>query len=390
MPTSTLKEKTAKGLFWGGVSNGVQQILGALLGIYLARNLSADDYGLTGMLAIFSGIAASIINSGFSTALTNKQDATHVDYNAVFWFTFFTGLALYLILYVSAPLISAFYDREELTSLSRVVFISFFFSGLAIVPYTIMFKNLMVKQQAQIDIIAMIASCVVGVVLVRKGFTYWALALQSVTYIVAGSVMRCVVAPWRPTAQLNFTPLKGMLSFSMKLFFTSIFQQINNNIFSVLLGKLYNATQLGYYSQGNKWMLQGNQILTGMVLGVAQPVIVQLNDEKERQTRVFRKMTRFAAFISFPSFLGLAFIAEEFIVLAIGDSWLPSIIFLQILCLWGLASPFNTLYSQFRFLMLSTSLAAVFAATFFALAGTFAFPLIMTPPVVFYINIVYL
>ncbi|MDR2390011.1 MAG: oligosaccharide flippase family protein, partial [Tannerellaceae bacterium] len=101
---STLKEKTAKGLFWGGISNGTQQILGVVFGIFLARILNADDYGLVAMLAIFTGIANTIINSGFSVALTNKQDATHSDYNAVFWFSLLVGLALYSILFLSAPL----------------------------------------------------------------------------------------------------------------------------------------------------------------------------------------------------------------------------------------------------------------------------------------------
>ena len=108
MAEQSLKDKTAKGLFWGGVSNGVQQLLGMLFGIYLARILNAEDYGLVGMLAIFTGIANTIINSGFTVALTNKQDVTHKDYNAVFWFSCFVGLLLYVVLFFSAPLIARF------------------------------------------------------------------------------------------------------------------------------------------------------------------------------------------------------------------------------------------------------------------------------------------
>ena len=122
MAEQSLKDKTAKGLFWGGVSNGVQQLLGMLFGIYLARTLNAEDYGLVGMLAIFSGIASTIINSGFSVALTNKLDATHKDYNAVFWFSFVVSICLYIVLFFSAPLIASFYDRQELVNLSRVIF----------------------------------------------------------------------------------------------------------------------------------------------------------------------------------------------------------------------------------------------------------------------------
>lgn len=344
MTETSLKEKTARGLFWGGISNGTQQVLGLVFGIFLARILSADDYGLIGMLAIFTGIANAIINSGFSIALTNKQDATHRDYNAVFWFSLFVGLALYIILFFSAPLIAGFFNRPELTNLSRVLFISFFFSGLATPSYTILFRRLMVKQQALIDITALLASGVTGVTLAALGFAYWAIALQTVTYVTLSSCLRCIVAQWRPTFHLDFSPLKEFFSFSFKLFLTTVFLQIQNNFFSVLLGKFYNAAQLGYYWQGYNWMLKGNQVVAGMIGQVAQPVIVQVNDDWERQLNVFRKMIRFTAFISFPAFLGLAFIAKEFILIAIGDRWLPSVPFLQLFCFWAIACCIGIVY----------------------------------------------
>jgi O-antigen/teichoic acid export membrane protein len=342
----TLKEKTAKGLFWGGISNGVQQVLGVVFGIILARTLDPGDYGLVAMLAIFTGISNAIINSGFSTALTNKTNTTHKDYNAVFWFSFFTGLVLYIILYFCAPQIAVFYDRPELTKLSRVIFISFFFSGIAIVPYTIMFKKLMVKQQAQIDIAASIISGIIGIVLAIKNFGYWSLAIQSTTYMVLGFCLRYFISSWHPTLKIDFSPLKEMFSFSSKILLTTIFQQIHANFITVLLGKFYNAIQLGYYYQGNKWMGMVNQLVAGMINMIAQPVIVQVNDDKVRQLRIFRKLIRFSAFIVFPVFGGLAFISPEFIPITIGSKWDYSIIFLQLLCLWGAISPFTLLYAQ--------------------------------------------
>lgn len=165
MSKSSLKEKTAKGLFWGGLSNGLQQLLGLAFGIISARILEVGDYGLIGMLAIFSSVAGAIINSGFSVALTNKKDATHKDYNAVFWFTVFVGAFLYVILFFCAPLIAQFYEKSVLTNLSRVLFISFFIGGMGTVPYTIMHKKLMVKEQARVEILALLISCIVGLIL---------------------------------------------------------------------------------------------------------------------------------------------------------------------------------------------------------------------------------
>ena len=85
MAEQTLKEKTAKGLFWGGLSNGTQQVLNAIFGVFLARLLSPDDYGLIGMLGIFMGVASVLQDSGFSIALINRQEVRHEDYNSVFW-----------------------------------------------------------------------------------------------------------------------------------------------------------------------------------------------------------------------------------------------------------------------------------------------------------------
>ena len=114
----SLKEKTAKGLFWGGFSNGIQQLLNLLFGIFLARLLTPADYGMVGMLAIFSLIASSIQESGFTAALVNKKEVTHNDYNAVFWFNAAISLSLYLLLFLCAPLIADFYHTPERDTLA--------------------------------------------------------------------------------------------------------------------------------------------------------------------------------------------------------------------------------------------------------------------------------
>ena len=150
MAEQTLKEKTAKGLFWGGLSNGAQQVLNLVFGLMLARILDASDYGMVGMLAIFSAIASTIQESGFTAALTNQKEIRHEDYNAVFWFSTLTGVLFYLILFFCAPLIAQFYDKPELIGLSRIVFLGFLFGGFGIASNAYMFKTLMVKERANL------------------------------------------------------------------------------------------------------------------------------------------------------------------------------------------------------------------------------------------------
>jgi O-antigen/teichoic acid export membrane protein len=346
MAEQSLKDKTAKGLLWGGISNGAQQLLNLFFGIFLARLLTPADYGMVGMLTIFSLIAGSIQESGFISALINKKDIKHEDYNAVFWFSILTSLCLYTILFFCAPLIARFFHQPELTALARYSFIGFVIASTGIAHSAYLYKNLIVKQRAYLNMIALIISGTVGVTMAYNGYSYWGIATQSIVYISSAMIGYWFISPWRPTFHLNFSPLKGMIAFSSKMLATNIFNHLNNNIFSIILGKFYSEKEVGYYNQANKWNSMGYSLIGGMIHGVAQPVLTQVADDKERQLRVFRKMMRFTAFVTFPAMLGLSLIAPELITIAITDKWTKSAQILQILCISGAFIPITNLCSN--------------------------------------------
>lgn len=346
MPEQSLKDKTAKGLLWGGLSNGMQQVLNLVFGIFLARLLTPHDYGMVGMLAIFTAIAGTLQESGFTAALANKKEVAHADYNAVFWFSFLMGLTFYIILFFSAPLIARYFGQPELVPLSRLVFLGFLMSSTATAHNAYLFKNLMVKQKAVSQVPALLISGTVGIIMAARGMSYWGIAIQSLLYI--GIINLCFwhFSPWRPTLPVSFRPLKEMFGFSSKLLLTNIFLQINNNVFSAIIGRLFTPKEVGLYTQSNKWNNMGVSTVGGMVSSVAQPVLAQIADEKDRQQKVFRKMLRFTAYLSCPAMLGLALIAPEFIWIAIRDKWMQCVPMLQILCVWGAFSPIATLCSN--------------------------------------------
>ena len=346
MTEQSLKKKTSQGLLWGGLSNGLQQLLQLFFGIFLARLLSPDDYGMVGMLMIFHNIASSLKESGFTAALTNKKEATHRDFNAVFWFCLLVSIAMYIILFFCAPLIARFYNQPQLTPLARLLFLGFLISGTSTAHYAYLFKNMMVKQRAIAQTLAILISGIVGVVLAFCGMAYWGIAMQSVTYVVVCTSLFWYFSRWRPSLHIDFTPIKEMIGFSVKLLITNIFTHINNNIFSVLLGKMFRVADVGFYSQANKWTTMGHSLITGMITGVAQPVLSEVKEDNERQQRIFRKMLRFTAFISFPAMLGLALVSNELITIAVTDKWADCVPMMQLLCLWGAFMPIQSLYSQ--------------------------------------------
>lgn len=340
----TLKDKAAKGLFWSAFNSGTIQLLNAVFGIILARRLTQDDYGLIGMLMIFALVANSLQDSGFVTALTNRRDATHKDFNSVFWFNVIMSFMMYVLFFFLAPLIAAFYNEPLLTSLSRYYFLGFFIASFSIVPRAILFRQIRQKPLAIIGVVALLISGTVGIIMAYNDLAYWGLATQTILFNLTVSVLSWIVSGWRPSFTVTFQPIREMFGFSSKMLITNIFNQINNNIFALVIGKLYTKTEVGLYSQANKWNMMGAQTIIGMVQGVAQPTFVQVGDDKDRLCHSFSKMLRFTCFVCFPVMFGLSLIAPEFIVILITDKWLPSALLMRILCVGGAFLPISTLY----------------------------------------------
>lgn len=346
MPEPSLKQKAAKGIFWGGFSSGLQQLLSALFGIVIARLLNNTDYGMYGVLAIFIAIASTLQDSGFVTALVNKRNVTQEDYNAVFWCSLSIGTSIYIIFFFCAPLIADFFNAPELIWLSRYVFLGFLMSSTSVVHNAYFLRNLMIKQRAMAQLPALILSGTIGIIMAYNGMSYWGIATQNLVYIATINLWYWHFSPWRPTFRIDFRPLKGIFGFSSKILVTSIFQQINNNLVSTILGAFYTKAEVGNYTQSSKWNYMGYNAIDGMISSVAQPVLREVADDPERQQNVFRKMLRFTSFLSFPAMFGLALIAKEFIIITITDKWISCVPILQILCVWGAFMPVISLYSR--------------------------------------------
>lgn len=324
----------------------MQQLLNLTFGVVLARLLDVSDYGMVGMLTIFSAIAAALQEGGFISALTNRKETVHKDYNAVFWFSLLCSATIYILLFFAAPLIADFYDTPELTPLSRLSFLGFVISSMSIAPRAFLFKNLKIKETTIISISSLIVSGIVGIALAANGFAYWGIALQSISFVTVMTVLNFYFSHWRPRFRFDFTPIKEMIGFSSKIIITNIFTIINNNLFSVLLGKFYSEQEVGNFTQANKWNGMGHTTITGMINGIAQPVFTRVADDKARQLAVFRKLLRFTAFVSFPAMLGLSLVSEELIVIAITEKWLGSAHILRLLCIWGAFIPVINLFSN--------------------------------------------
>lgn len=341
-----LKEKTARGLLWGALNSGSTQLLNLIFGIILGRLLTPAEYGIVGVLSIFTLIAGNLQSSGFTQALVNLRAPRNEDYTAVFWFNTLTSFVLYALLFLSAPLIARFFHQPCLVEVSRFVFLSFVISSFGIAHNAYMTKNMMNRELAIIGAIALLCSGGVATFLAFYGFSYWSLAWQQIIYITVLNIGRYYYTPWRPSWHFTFEPVKKMFGFSVKILITNIINTLSNNILTLLFGRLYPIKAVGDYSQAYKWNTMASAFVANAVGQVAQPVLASVKEEHGRSVRVFRKMLRFTAFLSFPAMFGLAIISNEFILLTIGKRWLDAVPLLQMLCIGGAFVPFYTLYQN--------------------------------------------
>lgn len=341
-----LKQKTATGLFWGLMNNGLMQLLGFIFGIFLGRILAKDDFGMMAMINIFTVVAIALQNAGFASAIGNMKKPTGRDYNSVFWFNVVVGSALYVLLFLCAPLIARYYDDARLTALCRLAFLNILFACLGTAQNAYLFKNLMVKEQAKASVTAVIVSNVVGLTMALCGFAYWSLAVQSMLYVAVNTSLAWNYSPWRPTWQIDFGPVRRMFPFSIKIALTTIVTKVNDNIMNILLGKYYSHAETGSFYQAYNWDSKVYYLLQGMLSPVVQPVLVSLKQDEGRQANALRKIVRFTSFLSFPLLFGLGLVAHEFIILTLTTKWADAVPLLQVLCLSGSVMPLVTILSN--------------------------------------------
>lgn len=344
---SDLRNKTIRGLFWGGMSSLAQQALGLLFSIIIARRLSPEDYGIVGMLAIFTALATVLQESGFVFIITNRKTVTKEEYSTIFWFNITMSGFIYMLLFWGTPLIADFYNTPELTALSRYVFLGFFISSLGVVQTAYLYKNIKVKERTIAMVIALLISGIVGVVMAYNGFCYWGIATQAILNVFISTLMLWVLSPFRPVLRLDFKFLAETLPDGVRFSLPNMFTTISNNVFSVLLGRLYSSVEVGNYSQALKWNTYGCSLTLGMLRNVSQPVLVQVKDDKEKTLLVFRKILRMTCFLTMPILFGLAMVAPELITILLTEKWLGSSRLLQILCVGGIFSTLTTLCSFF-------------------------------------------
>ena len=340
---NTLKQKAINGILWNAADRFSQQSIRFVFLIILARLLLPEDFGIIGMLAIFMAVAQSLIDSGFGSALIQKKDADQVDFSSVFYLNLIIGFALFLLIYVSAPLIAQFFKEPQLTNISRFMGLIFILHSFSLIQTTFLIKKIDFKTQTKVGMISVALSGIIGIILAYNGFGVWSLAIQNVSMVFFRSLMLWILSKWRPAFMFNLKSIKSLFSFGSKLLVSGLLNQFFENIYYFVIGKAFDARTLGYYNQANRFQQYPSQNMTSIVESVTFPVFSQVQDDNNRLKRGYKKALKTLAYFNFPLMIGSIAIAKPFFGFLLTEKWLPAVPYFQLLCVIGVFFPIQSL-----------------------------------------------
>lgn len=328
----SLKQKTFKGVIWSAVERFSTQGVQFLFGILLARLLTPNDYGMIAMLTIFMAVSQTFIDSGFGNALIRKPDRNESDKATVFFFNIFMAAACYGVIFLAAPYIARFYNMPQLADILRVLAINLVIQAFGSIQRLNLTIDLNFKTLAKISFSGAVVGGSAGLICAYKGFGVWSLVVQQMVTVSTRVVLFWALAHWRPKCFFSKASFKNMFGFGSKLLASGLLNTLYDNVYDLIIGKVFSAATLGNYSRASHFANFPSSNITGIFQRVTFPVLSKIQDDHEKLRKGYLKFLNMATLVIFPLMIGLAALSKPFILLVLTDKWVEVILILQIIC----------------------------------------------------------
>ncbi len=338
---SSIKAKAITGIKWSFIDNIANSGITFLVGILLARLLSPREFGILGLITLFITISNSIVDGGFATALIRKDDVTDKDYNTVFYCNLAIAILLMIILILCSNSIAHFFKEPILSTIMPVMSILLVINAFTIIQRTIFIKKINFKTQAKISLISSVGSGIIGISLAILHFGVWSLVVQQLSRQALISFFLWAFSSWRPGLIFSKKSFRELFGFGSKVLLANLVNTFYQNIFLSIIGKLYSTEQLGKYSRADQFNTIFTNNLTLIIQKVSFPMLSSIQNDRERLLFLFRKTLIYSSIITFGLVLSLAAVAKPMILLLIGEKWIDSVLYLQIMCLYGILYPLS-------------------------------------------------
>lgn len=340
--SGSLSEKSLSGILWVFADKLGGSSINFIITIVLARLLSPEDFGLVAMVMIFFEMSSVFVESGFSTALIREKEISEADKSTTFLFNMATSVVLYVALFFSAPLIASFFDQPALLWIVRIMGLNLIIDALSIVQGSTLTQQIDFKTQTKARFGAVVISGIAGVALALQGMGVWALVVRILVMAIMQTFFLWRFNPWKPSLVFSRESFRRLFGFGSKILSAALLDKFFSHIYKVVIGKFFAAASLGFYTQAANFSNMVINTLFRTVQSVTYPVLSKLQDDRPRLKEGYRKILVLSSFIIFPAMTLLGVLAKPALLALVGEKWLPSVPFLQLLCLAGATYHFTT------------------------------------------------
>lgn len=337
----SIRKQARSGMVWTFAQQFGNQLVGFVVSLILARILMPEEFGLIGMIAVFIAIGNSLLDAGLTQSLIRSEEPDQEDFSTVFFFNLITSILIYWLIFFLAPLIAGFYEQPMLTPILRVFCLTFIVSAFSAVQLARLTKAMNFKTQTLIAIPATITGGIVGIVMAYSGFGVWSLVWSSVTTSALSSIQLWFYSKWTPSLVFSIPKFKSHFNFGYKLTLSGLLDQVFNNIYIIVIGKYFSATQVGFYTRAETMKQLPVTNISSALNKVTYPLFASIQDDNIRLKRVYRQLMQMVVFVITPVLIFLAVLAEPAFRFLFTEKWLPAVPYFQILCLTGILYPIH-------------------------------------------------
>lgn len=341
--SDSLKQKTLSGLLWTFFETFAIQGFGFIQGIVLARLLMPSDYGLIAMTGVFFAVSYALVDTGFTSALIRKKERTDIDYSTVYVTNVVLSFVLCLVLCLCAPFIAEFYNEPQLFPIVCANAVLLFVGSFIAVQGARLSIQLDFKTKSKISVISTVSTGIISIIFALLGFGVWSLILPNFFAVLIKGILYYFYQHWFPGFRFSWQSYKEFFSYGSKLMASSLLNAVYGNVYSLVIGKFYSASSLGYYTKGHGYATLPSATLSGVLNKVTFPVLSKVQDDDARLENAYRKMIRVSAYVVFPIMILLVVLARPLVLILLTDKWENCVIYLQVLCFAMMWNPIHSL-----------------------------------------------
>ncbi|WP_411369063.1 lipopolysaccharide biosynthesis protein [Pseudidiomarina salilacus] len=339
----SLAKQTSSGILWNFFEQLARRGIGVIVTLMLAYFLTPEAYGLVAMMAVFLALGSSIMESGFNQALIRMAEVTQTDYNTAFVANIGLGLFAYMLLFLSAPYIGDFYEEQQLVLLIRVAALSIVINAFQVVQQANLSRALNFKAQVKAVLPASVISGLMAISLAYLGWGVWALIGQMLLAALLQTIFLWIVQGWRPSREFSIPTLKDMYSFGYKLFLSGVLDTIFQNLYVLVVAKLFSSSIAGLYYFANQIKYLVIHQLVTSIQTVTYPAVSKLQNNDESLRRAYSRVVSVSTFLLFPAMLFLAVMSEPLFAIFLPEKWFCAASYLQLMCIAAMLYPLHSI-----------------------------------------------